>query len=247
MAEEEEAPGIPEWVVTFGDMMSLLLTFFIMLVSLSEIKEEKMYQALSESMRKRFGHENSMASFIPGNSTPRNSATSSVSTMGRAKKLDTKQGGDKVKAPTGDNPRVRIIRPGKRTAVGTLVTFDEGSVGLDDAAKTAIELQASEMNGKPQKIEIRGHTTRRPGGEGTGGDNWDLAYKRCRETMSFLVSLGINEKRIRMSVAGANEPQHIGTDPEKMRGNPRVEVYMLDEVVSDLSGTASEREERTSD
>ena len=37
---EDQGGGIPEWVVTFGDMMSLLLTFFIMLVSLSEIKEE---------------------------------------------------------------------------------------------------------------------------------------------------------------------------------------------------------------
>ena len=41
MAEpEDEAPGVPEWVVTYGDMMSLLLTFFIMLVSMSELKEE---------------------------------------------------------------------------------------------------------------------------------------------------------------------------------------------------------------
>ncbi|MGI9443328.1 MAG: flagellar motor protein MotB [Rubripirellula sp.] len=35
MNDEPEEMGIPEWVVTFGDMMSLLLTFFIMLVSLS--------------------------------------------------------------------------------------------------------------------------------------------------------------------------------------------------------------------
>ena len=38
--EEESGGGIPEWVVTFGDMMSLLLTFFIMLVSLSEMKDD---------------------------------------------------------------------------------------------------------------------------------------------------------------------------------------------------------------
>ena len=42
--EDDGGGGIPEWVVTFGDMMSLLLTFFIMLVSLSEIKEEQKYQ-----------------------------------------------------------------------------------------------------------------------------------------------------------------------------------------------------------
>ena len=38
--EEDDAGGIPERVVSFGDLMSLLLTFFIMLVSLSEIKKD---------------------------------------------------------------------------------------------------------------------------------------------------------------------------------------------------------------
>ena len=65
IAEEEKA-GVPEWVVTFGDMMSLLLTFFIMLVSMSEIKEEKRYQAMVESLRKRFGHDTTIMALIPG-------------------------------------------------------------------------------------------------------------------------------------------------------------------------------------
>ena len=36
--------GVPEWVVTFGDMMSLLLCFFILLQMFSEIKQEREYQ-----------------------------------------------------------------------------------------------------------------------------------------------------------------------------------------------------------
>ncbi|MFP6677633.1 MAG: flagellar motor protein MotB [Pirellulaceae bacterium] len=52
MNDDDDALSIPEWVVTFGDMMSLLLTFFIMLVSLSELKEEDQYQALVQSMQK---------------------------------------------------------------------------------------------------------------------------------------------------------------------------------------------------
>ena len=59
--EDDSGGGIPEWVVTFGDMMSLLLTFFIMLVSLSEIKEEQKYQAMVESMTKRFGYDSADA------------------------------------------------------------------------------------------------------------------------------------------------------------------------------------------
>ena len=33
-------PGVPEWVVTFGDMMSLLLCFFILLQMFSELKKD---------------------------------------------------------------------------------------------------------------------------------------------------------------------------------------------------------------
>ena len=59
MNDEPEEMGIPEWVVTFGDMMSLLLTFFIMLVSLSEIKDDETYQKLVDSVQREFGYSRS--------------------------------------------------------------------------------------------------------------------------------------------------------------------------------------------
>ena len=91
--EEDEDPGIPEWVVTFGDMMSLLLTFFIMLASMSELKEDKMYQAVADALRRQFGHDTSAAALIPGNAPPGRSAIAKMSTMGRARRMDTMRGG----------------------------------------------------------------------------------------------------------------------------------------------------------
>ncbi|MFN0196532.1 MAG: flagellar motor protein MotB, partial [Planctomycetaceae bacterium] len=52
---EDDAPaGAPEWVVTYGDMMSLLLTFYIMLVSMSEMKDNSngKLRAMMDSMTK---------------------------------------------------------------------------------------------------------------------------------------------------------------------------------------------------
>ncbi|MCA9143476.1 MAG: OmpA family protein [Planctomycetales bacterium] len=245
-AEEEDVMGIPEWVVTFGDMMSLLLTFFIMLVSLSEMKEEEKYQALVESMKQQFGHTKAQTSLIPGDLRPRNSALSKIATMGRAKRLDTMQGGDKVQAPTGDHPRVIIVRPGTKTGIGTVIYFDEAAADLSDEHRVILSQQGDVMQGKSQKIEVRGHTSHKPVTSGSGlRDNWDLAYQRSRNVMQYLIQdLNIDARRIRMSVAGPYEPAHIGTDDKKLRQNPRVEVYMLDEVISDTVGTQEEQQER---
>ena len=45
---EEEKPGIPAWVVTFADLMSLLLCFFVLLLSFSEIDAQKFKRVAGE-------------------------------------------------------------------------------------------------------------------------------------------------------------------------------------------------------
>lgn len=53
----EEAPAVTQdWVLTYGDLMSLLLTFFIMLVSMSEIKQGDKYQGVADSLQQKFGN-----------------------------------------------------------------------------------------------------------------------------------------------------------------------------------------------
>lgn len=240
----DEAIAIPEWVVTFGDMMSLLLTFFIMLVSLSEIKEEEKFQALVESMRQQFGHDRSMESMTPGDSKPREASFEVLATMGRAKRLDTHKGGAEAKAPVGEQPSVRIIRPGRLTAVGTVIFFPEGEAELTDDGKRALDGIAEELKGKPQKIEIRGHTSARTAAKAVSiREPMNLAYSRAVMVYDYLVNdLGIDARRCRIAAAADSEPMSVAADPAKQQQNPRVEVFLLDETVSDLIGTNVERQ-----
>jgi chemotaxis protein MotB len=158
--------------------------------------------------------------------------------MGRSRLFDTHRGGDRVNAPAGDFPRVRIIRPGTHTAVGAVVHFQGDSVLLDKTQQEVLARGVQAMLGKPQKIEIRGHSSLRPPAKNSPWqDPWDLAYQRCRVTMGFLLSQGIERERIRLAVAGPNEPLHAGTALDKLALNPRVEVHLLDETVKDLEGT----------
>ncbi len=53
--EQQTCPdGAPGWIMTFSDLMSLLLAFFVLLFSFSEIDKQK-YKQLSGSMKNAFG------------------------------------------------------------------------------------------------------------------------------------------------------------------------------------------------
>ena len=237
MDDEPDEIGIPEWVVTFGDMMSLLLTFFIMLVSLSEIKEEESYQALVDSMQQQFGYQKTLDALTPGEARPRSSEFAVLSTTGRAKLADTHTGGVPDKAPVGDNQKVRIIRPGQLTAIGGVVFFDLGSDELSPGGKEALQAAATQLIGKPQRIEVRGHVSPRFAARTVGTDEatW-LAMRRAAIVRNALVNdFGLPPERFRLSSAEANEPMTLtdaggNTAASDVDTDGRVEVFLLDET-----------------
>ncbi|QDU97594.1 OmpA/MotB family protein [Lignipirellula cremea] len=246
MDDGDDVMGIPEWVVTFGDMMSLLLTFFIMLVSLSEIKQEDKYQAMLASLHAQFGYASSMDSVLPGDAKPRNSPVEKIKSMGRANRKDTMNGGDKVKAPVGDNPRVQMVRQGDETGIGAVVFFSLGSTVLTQPGEQSLTLLTPEIAGKPQHVEIRGHVSRRPlPPDAAPVSPWDLAYERAKTVMRYLVDEEqIDRERIRISVAGPNEPLKIVSGSSEDLTNDRVEVYLLDSLVSETQGDPDQRDSR---
>lgn len=80
--KEESAPGAPAWMATFADLMSLLMCFFVLLLSFSEMDVLK-YKQMAGSMRDAFGVQNKIQvkdipkgtsvitrEFSPGKTTP---------------------------------------------------------------------------------------------------------------------------------------------------------------------------------
>jgi len=244
--EEDDAVSIPEWVVTFGDMMSLLLTFFIMLVSLSEIKEEETYQALVDSMQQQFGYAKTIDALTPGKSKPRETEFSVLSTTGRAKKKDTAKGGVPEKAPVGEEQHVRIIRPGQMTAVGSVVFFEIGSDRLNPESTNVLKQAAKQLRGKPQRIEVRGHVSAEFAARTGGTDEaMLLSIRRSAAVRRYLAEVeGISLERFRVSSAEATEPITRSTPGGKFGNDARVEVFLLDERTEDPRGIADGGSER---
>src|SRR5262245_6243704 len=135
MAVEEDPPaGVPDWVLTYGDMMSLLLTFFIMLVSMSEMKKDDRFQGVADSLEQQFGHEPTQNALTPGDFKPRNTTAAALTAAGRARRKQVVDGGSRAKSVHGSNRRVDMIRPGQHSSVGTMLAFADDSTALDPEA-----------------------------------------------------------------------------------------------------------------
>jgi chemotaxis protein MotB len=139
--------------------------------------------------------------------------------------------------PGNDSVRARSPRLGDDLLVGGRIYFDEFSADLADLQAAKLRKTAEDLAGKPQRIEIRGHSSRRPLPKDSAyRDPWDLAYDRCRKVKDFLAAQGIDPQRIRLSVAGDNEPLDTGGDPLPTQPNSRVEVRVLNEYAQSPTG-----------
>src|SRR5688500_16739895 len=93
LVEDSPSPAPADWMLTYGDLMSLLLTFFIMLVSMSEIKQNDKYQGVADSLQAKFGANGMAHGFVPGEGRPRNATLASLAVGGRTRRKETLQAG----------------------------------------------------------------------------------------------------------------------------------------------------------
>jgi chemotaxis protein MotB len=139
---------------------------------------------------------------------------------------------------------VLTIHGPDRTAVGALIVFADDSSELDDEGRRQIHRILPKLAGMPQKIEVRGHASRRGHKASDEQAAWQISYQRCLTVMKYLQELGIEPNRIRLTQAGVHEPFTIRSESDVQPRNSRVEVFLLAELAEDLVGTAEERAAR---
>ncbi len=58
---DEPTDRTPVWLITYSDLMTLLLVFFVLLFSLSEFKQTEKFQGVARSIHAKFGHQDKPA------------------------------------------------------------------------------------------------------------------------------------------------------------------------------------------
>lgn len=237
--QDDPPAGVPEWVVTYGDMMSLLLTFFIMLVSLSEVKADKKFRAVMEALQLYMGYRSAPAS-PEGENFPMNSLLESLQNKLGAFTDQKEKGGIKTRSVEGEDIRVFRTREGKTTQVGTPLFFDAGAAEMN--AQTTEDLLGilEVIAGKPNKIELRAHASRLPlPADGRFTDKYTLTYERGRAVYDVLVKRGVDPNRIRITAASDFES---GTaNEQQLHSAERVDIYLVDAFTEEYIGPRADR------
>lgn len=239
--------GAPEWMVTYGDMVTLLLCFFVLIVSFSEIKKEDQFQAVVEEIKKAFGMRGGGGK-LPTKDDPALSLIERLEAIRMRQERVPNKSNVKDPGQSGREPRVTTIREGKRYAVGGKVMFEPGSAELTDAMKAQLVDLVSRIKLKDStnKIELVGHaaTMELAGPDGTPGDLPRLSFDRAAAVRAFLSGNEIPDayrlepNRFRLISAGDYEPVNpLGIDSDETRENRRVEIVVTEHVVNDLKGS----------
>ncbi len=246
MKKKKKAPeGAPEWMVTFGDLMSLLLTFFVLLFSVSEVKQKKIYEMI-RSIRIHWQVDAPTAGFhIQQFSDIVNLlAEASVSLPDQAVGAEGKTS-ETVENPFGKYAHVSKVNEDLRVSIEGKVLFEQGSTELQEEGRALLEKIRARVQGYPNRIRIVGHTSPEPMPASSPYDHFDLGFQRAKAVRAVLVAGGpenggVRPERVELASGGRYTliPGLNLFDPADRARLRRVEIIVTPERVRFEQGSS---------
>lgn len=233
----EPTQGAPEWMVIYGDAMTLLLCFFVIIVSMSEIKKDQRFMQVVESLKRAFGGYQGAVGKVPIRNDPTNTLIARLLEI-EVPVVTDKKGDSEQEGIHGRRFRVTNVRDGLEVVIGGSVTFERFSATLKHDGQELISKTAQRLRGYNTKILIRGHTTREPlPADSLYEDARDLSYARAKSVAAELVRNGVRPIRLVLVAIGDNEPlvRQAYTEDRRMM-NRRVEILVTEDLIDDFAG-----------
>ncbi len=229
--KKEECKGGEGWLTTYGDMVTLLLTFFVFLFSFSTIdisKFEKMIFSFQGSLGMLQGGLTFNAKRLIGMGFTGQDAGA---VMKHTKYLQEVM--KQIKAflsKVGAKKGVFV----RKTEVGIVITFSEtilfdpGSATLKRSAFRILRGIARILVKIPNDIRVEGHTDDIPIHTKRYPTNWDLSAARALAVTRYLVNNHfIDPRRISVAGYGAYKPIVPNDTPQHRALNRRVDIVIL--------------------
>src|SRR5277367_4244718 len=232
-----ESAGMMRWLLTYADMITLLLALFIILFSISTINKVKL-QRLVRDLGGGFNSQDAI------NNPPNGQTTSATkddlqAMQAQLQSYITSQSLQK-------SVQTKITRDGKkRELVITLLSdkqlFDSGKADIKPFTKKILDEVYKQLKTRQNEVRVEGNTDNVPIANEQFPSNWELSAARATGVARYFVEDdGLAARRISALGYGEYRPKFPNDTPQHQAANRRVDVVILDTDAATNAQAAAE-------
>jgi len=235
--KREYGAATSEWIVTYSDMVTLMLCFFVALFNPDDTDPAQLAAMVSTFSNTGLGASSGGNTLSAGKSADLGNTIMSLPAMDRGRSLGTAlRRAVSLFEPEVKSNKVKITQD-ERGLVISLASdafFNPASarVNIDETREILIRL-ATLLNSNEvgrRKVRIEGHTDSVDvDPSGPWQDNWQLSSERARAVLRYLTDFGVDERRFQVAGFADTMPVSSNDTPEGRAYNRRVDIVIIDE------------------
>jgi chemotaxis protein MotB len=222
LGPESDPPpeGAPDWAVTYGDLMSLLLVFFVLIASYSTLDVIK-YRNLVGSVQTALGTRDRTLDNPQLDSAPTAGIASAAEE--RERRWVEREVEAAVREIGGPLEMIHS-REGLRIRIDGQVLFETGRSEVRSEAMPLLQRLAPPLRRYPYRLLVEGHTDDVPIETPVFPSNWELSAARAASVVRFLIGeAGLRPDRLTAVGYADTRPVAPNSDEGARARNRRVE------------------------
>jgi len=198
-----------EWLTTYADMMTLLMTFFVLLFSMSTLDPMKMEQ-FSDAMGKALGKKKAQQ-------------------QGRVSLLQISKDVQQIIEEQNMEDFVEVSTSYRGITIGIKsdILFERGSASLNPNIFPILDKFLPTIKNSEYQIAVEGHTDSDPIRSEIFPSNWELSTSRASKVVNYYISVGVDPHRFRAIGFADTRPKEPNDSVENKKANRRVEMTFL--------------------
>jgi chemotaxis protein MotB len=221
----EKAPNHERWLLTYADMITLLMIFFIVLWSMSTADSEK-WQKISAALQRAF----SLELFESGGSGGQPSSSGPAVIDAKLVAFAAIKSQIGVLAKNNDvinDVDVRLDREGVVITLSGNFLFESGRADIRPDAVPLLDGIAAYLRLLPNEVRVSGHTDNVPIETPLYASNWELSSARAIAVVKYLTAAGITAERLGAVGFGEFRPLVPNDTRANRAKNRRAELLIL--------------------